>query len=171
MAHGLLILVTLMALLCLPCMLAFAIFADVAFDRAERGLRGSAARWRAIHQAHRLERRTGLDRGLRHRLWHRPPAAKIKPTGPPFEELAADLRRLARQRIEVAHRSPIWFNAVHRAYDERLSMACRELEIPEQLHELEGMDLELERLRVESRLEAAGLHLTIEDTDHWQDSW
>jgi hypothetical protein len=71
----------------------------------------------------------------------------------------------------VAQRSPIWFNAVHRAYDERLSIACRELEIPEQLHELEGMDLELERLRVEGRLEAAGLHLTIEDTDHWQDSW
>ena len=171
MAHGLLVVATLMALLCLPCMLAFAIFADVAFDRAERGLRGSAARWRAIHQAHRLERRTGLDRGLRHRLLSRSPTAKIKPAGPPFEELAADLRRLARQRIEVAQRSPIWCNAVHRAYDERLIMACRELEVPEQLHEFDGLDLELERLRVEQALEAAGLHLTIEDTDHWQDSW
>jgi hypothetical protein len=169
--HGLLIVATLMALLCLPCMLALAIFADVVLDRIERVLRGSAGRWRTRHQAHRLERRTGLDPGLLHRLIHRHPEVKVKPVGPPFEELVADLRRLARQRVEVAHRSPIWFNAVHRAYDERLSLACRELEIPEQLHELEGLDLEFERLRVEERLEAAGLRLTIADTDHRQDSW
>jgi hypothetical protein len=158
-----------MALLCLPCMLALVIFADVVLDRVEGVLRGSAGRWRTRHQAHRLERRTGLDPGLLHRLRHRHQAEK--PAGPPFEELVADLRRLARQRIEVGHRSPIWFNAVHRAYDDRLSLACRELEIPEQLHELEGFDLEFERMRVEERLEAAGLRLTIADTDHWQDSW
>jgi hypothetical protein len=71
----------------------------------------------------------------------------------------------------VAHRSPIWFNAVHRAYDDRLSLACRELEIPEHLHELDGFDLEFERMRVEERLAAAGLRLVIDtDTDHWQDS-
>jgi hypothetical protein len=169
--HGLLIVATLLALLCLPCMLALAMFADVVLDRAGRLLRGSAGRWRLRHQAHRLERHTGLDPGLFHRLRHRHAEAKAKPAGPPFEELAADLRRLARQRIEVAHRSPIWFKAVHRAYDDRLSLACRELEIPEQLHELEGLDLEFERLRVESQLEAAGLRLTIADTDHWQDSW
>ncbi len=70
----------------------------------------------------------------------------------------------------MAHWSTVWFTAVHRAYDDRLSMICRELEIPEQLRDLEGLDLEIERLRVESRLEAAGLHLPIADTDHWQDS-
>jgi hypothetical protein len=169
--HGLLIIATLLALLCLPCMLALVIFADVVLDRADGLLRGSAGRWRTRHQAHRLERHTGLDPGLFYRLRHRHAEARAKPAGPPFEELAADLRRLARQRIEVGHRSPIWFNAVHRAYDDRLSLVCRELEIPEQLHELEGLDLEFERLRVESRLEAAGLRLTIADTDHWQDSW
>ncbi len=171
MTHGLLIVATLLALLLLPCMLALAIFADVVLDRAERVLRGSAGRWRSRHQAYRLERRTGLDPGLLHRLLHRHPEPNVKPAGPPFEELVADLRRLARQRIEVAHRSPIWYNAVHRAYDDRLSLACRELEIPEELHELEGFDLEVERLRVEGQLEAAGLRLTIADTDHWQDSW
>jgi hypothetical protein len=170
MAHGLLIIATLLALLALPCVLALAIFADVAFDWGEQLLSGTTERWRIRRQAHRLERRIGVDPGLRHRLLHRHELPKVKPAGPPFEELAADLRRLARQRVEVAHRSPIWFNAVHRAYDDRLVAACRELEIPEQLHELDGLDLELERMRVESRLEAAGLHLSIADTDHWQDS-
>jgi hypothetical protein len=171
MAHGLLIVATLVALLFLPCMLALAIFADVAFDRAERMFSGGFERWRSHRQAHRLERHTGLDPGLRSRLLHRTGEPAAKPAGPPFEELAADLRRLARQRIEVAHRSPIWFNAVHRAYDDRLILVCRELEIPEQLHELDGLDLECERLRVEGQLEAAGLRLSIADTDHWQDSW
>jgi len=170
-AHGLLIVATLLALLCLPCMLALAIFADIVIDRTERAMRRGIDGWRARRQAYRLERRTGLDPGLRHRLLHRHVEPVAKPAGPPFEELAADLRRLARQRVDVAHRSPIWFNAVHRAYDDRLIVACRELEIPEQLHELEGLDLEVERLRVESRLEAAGLRLSIADTDHWQDSW
>jgi hypothetical protein len=170
-AHGLLIVVALLALLCLPCLLALAIFVDIAVDRTVRTLHDVAAHWRAVRQAHWLERRTGLDPELRHRLLHRHPATKLKPAGPPFEELVVDLRRLARQRIEMADRSPIWFKAVHRAYDDRLSLACRELEIPERLHELDGLDLELERLRVEGQLEVAGLHLTVADTDHWQDSW
>jgi hypothetical protein len=170
MAHWLVIVGSLLALLALPCILALVIFVDVAYDRAERFVSGVLTRWRAHRQAYQLERRTGIDPGLRHRLlrWHEDPTAK--PAGPPFEELAADLRRLARQRIEVAHRSTVWFNAVHRAYDDRLVLVCRELEIPEQLAELDGLDRELERLRVESMLEAAGLHLPTADSDHWQDT-
>jgi len=170
MAHGLLIIATLLALLALPCVLALVIFVDVAFDWCERVLSITADWWRGRRQARRLERHVGVDPGPRRRLLRWRADSMGKPAGPPFEELAADLRRLARQRVEVAHRSPIWFNAVHRAYDDRLSMICRELEIPEQLHDLDGLDLEIERLRVESRLEAAGLHLSIADTDHRQGS-
>lgn len=170
MAHWLVIVGSLLALLALPCVLALVIFVDVAYDWAERVVSGALDRWRGHRQAYLLERRTGIDPGRRHRLLRRHEDPAEKPAGPPFEELAADLRRLARQRIEVAHRSPVWFNAVHRAYDERLVLVCRELEIPEQLHGLEGLDRELERLRVESLLEAAGLHLPTADTDHRQGS-
>ena len=46
-----------------------------------------------------------------------------------------------------------------RAYDERLRLACRCLEVPEHLAELEGIDLEIERVRVEGELIGAGLVL------------
>ena len=48
---------------------------------------------------------------------------------------------------------------MQRAYDDRLSLACLELEIPQHLRELTGVDLEIERVRVEGELEAAGLGL------------
>jgi hypothetical protein len=173
-AHGLLTLAALVALLCVPCLLAFAIFADVAIDRTERSMRGAASRWRTRREAAKLERSTGLDPGHRRlrrpQIRHHRPAAEEAPAGPPFEQVAADLRRLARQRADVANRSPVWFAAVHRAYDERLRIACRELEISEHLQELEGIDLEIERLRVEGLLEAAGLNLAVIDTDGRQDT-
>ena len=43
-------------------------------------------------------------------------------------------------------------------------------EIDEHLSELEGIDLEIERLRVEGLLEAAGLNLAVVDTDGRQDT-
>jgi len=168
-AHGFLALAALVALLCVPCLLAVAIFADVAIDHTEQSLRRAANRWRTRREAARLERSTGIEPGHRRLLRHQP-AAEQAPAGPPFEQLAADLRRLARQRAEVAHRSPVWYTAVHRAYDERLGIACRELEISEHLNELEGIDLEIERLRVEGLLEAAGLNLAVADTDGRQDT-
>ena len=173
MLHGLLTLAALVALLCVPCLLAIAIFADVAIDRTERSMKQAATRWRTRREAARLERSTGIEpahRRLRRPQIHHQPPAEEAPAGPPFEQVAADLRRLARQRAEVAHRSPVWFAAVHRAYDERLRIACRELEIPEHLDALEGIDLEIERLRVEGLLEAAGLSLAVGDTDGRQDT-
>jgi hypothetical protein len=193
-AHGFLALAALVALLGVPCLLALVIFADVAIERAEQSLRRAAQRWRSRWEATRLEHSTGiqpapgrllrrllrrlpgvlprLPGALRHRsAGHRPdPEASETPAGPPFEQVAADLRRLARQRAEVAPRSPVWFAAVHRAYDDRLRIACRELEIAEHLHDLEGIDLEIERLRVEGLLEAAGLSLAVADTDGRQDT-
>ncbi|MFI5913648.1 hypothetical protein [Dactylosporangium sp. NPDC051541] len=49
--------------------------------------------------------------------------------------------------------------AVQEAYDEGLHVACAELKVEEHLDELTGIDLEVERLRVEGELERAGLVL------------
>jgi hypothetical protein len=144
---------------------ALALFADVALDRAGPSISSVAARWRNRREAARLERSAGLEHADRPRLLRRHTESAGVPAGPPFEQVVADLRRLARQRAQVAPRSPVWFAAVHRAYDDRLQVACRELEIPEHLHELDGIDLEIERLRVEGLLQAAGLPLAVVDSD------
>jgi hypothetical protein len=161
--HGFLVTAALVALLCVPCLLALTIFADVAINQAEEAVHRAVVRWRARREATRLERSTGIEHP--HRKLLRRHDDRDAPAGPPFEEVAADLRRLARQRAEVAPRSPVWFAAVHRAYDERLRIACRELQIAEHLGELEGIDLEIERVRVEGLLQAAGLPLVVVDTD------
>jgi hypothetical protein len=168
--HGLLILLTLIALACLPCLVALLVTADIATETAMRAVRRRLRRVRARLDSRRLARRTGL----------RAAPSDAKPTGPPIEQIAADLRRLGRQRIGVATRSPVWFAAVQRAYDDRLSLACLELEIPQHLRELTGIDLEIERVRIEGELAAAGLGLVSGDglggdglvggdADHWQD--
>jgi hypothetical protein len=142
------------ALISLPCLILLAITVGDTLHRGRRAVRrtwrrrfpGGGFSWR---QRKRLAR---LDRGLK----VSPPP---EPAGPPIEQIAADLRRLGRQRVGIATRSPIWFSAVQRAYDERLRMACRELCIEEHLDRLEGMDLEIERVRAEGELESAGLTL------------
>jgi len=77
----------------------------------------------------------------------------------PLEQLAADLRRLGSQRLDGAGRPMVWHGAVLQAYDDRLRMACRALGITEHLGELDGVDQEIERVRVEGLLHAAGLTL------------
>nr|WP_232344232.1 hypothetical protein [Actinoplanes awajinensis] len=78
----------------------------------------------------------------------------------PIEQLAYDLRRLDHQRRNGPMRySEKCLAAVMRAYDIRLQLACRCLGVPEHLQPLTGVDREIERLRVEDRLEAAGLAL------------
>ncbi|WP_433611224.1 hypothetical protein ACQP2P_43640 [Dactylosporangium sp. CA-139114] len=79
--------------------------------------------------------------------------------GPPIEQVAGDLRRLNRLRESVAMRSRVWFVAVQEAYDEGLRVACAQLGVEEHLGELGGIDLEVERLRVEGELQRAGLVL------------
>lgn len=169
MLHGLLILLTLVALACLPCLLAMLVTADVAVESAWKAVRRRVRRVRARSAARRLARRAGLST-----------PHDAKPAGPPIEQIAADLRRLGRQRIGIATRSPVWFAAVQRAYDDRLSLACLELEIPQHLRELTGIDQEIERVRIEGELAAAGIGLVSGDglggdgfvggdADHWQD--
>jgi hypothetical protein len=149
------------ALVCLPGLLALMITADIALDDAGRAVRRRYRRWRTRRVEARVARRAGLDGST---------AAAAKPAGPPIEQVAADLRRLGRQRTGVATRSPVWFAAVQRAYDDRLCLACQELEIAEYLRELTGTDLDIERVRVQGMLQAAGLRLESVDAGRRQDS-
>jgi hypothetical protein len=100
---------------------------------------------------------TRLDSGIR----DTDPAVALARLGrPPIEWLARDLRRLDRQRRGgVTLESDRWLAAVLRAYDERLCLACECLGVPENLRPLDGLDREIERVRVEGALEAAGLEL------------
>ena len=169
MVHGLLIVVALGALLMLPCLIAVLITTDLLFDTVGQTIRRFHLRWRSWRRAVLMRRLTGIGEGHGHLLHRHGHRAAPAPAGPPIEELAADLRRLARQRTGAASNSPFWFAAVERAYDERLNLACRELEIVHYLDELTGIDLDIERVRVEGLLQAAGLGLPAVGTDHRQD--
>jgi hypothetical protein len=78
---------------------------------------------------------------------------------PPFERIASDLRRLGSDRLGIGQRNELWHSAVERAYDVKLREACHALGIAEHLEGLAGMDREIERLRVEGELIAAGVRL------------
>lgn len=146
--HIVVLTVTLLVLLCLPCIVAVVLCADQTPDRAA---------W-----AHRRRRETRalrrLDRSLVHGSVAAPRAgAAVVPT---IEQLAADLRRLDRQRHGgVSTESAAWSAAVLQAYDDRLRLASRCLGVAEHLGSLGGMDREIERVRVEGELQAAGLAL------------
>ncbi|GAA0438097.1 hypothetical protein FHR83_006959 [Actinoplanes campanulatus] len=114
--------------------------------RVERGPRGR-------HERASLRR---LERGMK--SWDPSRLAALRP--PPIERIAYELRRLDQQRRSgLVAQSEALFNAVMLAYDTYLRMACRCLGVPERLQSLTGSDLDLERLRVEATLEAAGLIL------------
>lgn len=85
--------------------------------------------------------------------------APTKSASPPIEKVAADLRRLRRQRAGIAQRSPVWRSAIEDAYDDRLTVACQCLGITDHLAGLTGVDRDIERVRLEGELEAAGIAL------------
>lgn len=155
----------LLALLCLPVFLAVAIDVDEPDDalrRARRRLRAAVTRahdrfavWRTV--ARQVCRRGCWTRRDRRRAARAGDGSG--PAGPPIERIAADLRRLGSQRLAAAARSRLWRVAVLQAYDERLRLASRRLGVTEFLSGLDGVDLEIERLRVEGELQAAGLVL------------
>jgi hypothetical protein len=154
--HAFVLLATLVGLLLLPCVMATLVFAD----EVSGWLGWSAARrWRERRERRMLNR---LDRALDGALAGQRDAlaaldaAESRLT---IEQIAADLRRLGRLRLGVATRSPVWHAAIMRAYDERLRQACRYLGVAEHLDGLGGMDLEIERVRVEGELVASGLVL------------
>jgi len=98
-----------------------------------------------------------LDRALQQRdvppLLDDAPAEQI-------EDIARQLRRLDRQRRGgPTCESRRWLDAVIRAYDDGLCRACRCVGVPEHLEPLKGLDREIERVRVEGALQAAGVTL------------
>lgn len=152
MGHGAQVTGALLALLCLPCIVGLLMFADELLERLLVGLGRRRAGWRERQILGRLERRLPPAPS--------PPAALAPEQRPPaIEQIAAALRRLDAQRLSVGTRSMAWHTAVLRAYDEQLRMACRCLGVREHLTEVAGVDLEIERLRVEGALQAAGLAL------------
>jgi hypothetical protein len=148
-SHAVVLTGALLALLSIPCVLVMVVSPD------ELAVRRSAFR-RALtdRRAHRV-----LDRKI-----HQPPQLGQMAAGrqrlPAIEQIAAELRRLDRQRRGGPTReSEAWSAAVACAYDSWLRLACRRLDVDEHLAELCGTDRDIERVRVAGALEAAGLVL------------
>lgn len=85
-----------------------------------------------------------------------------EPACPPIERLAADLRRVHRTLAEFPPGTPaVRRRATREAYDALLVQACTALEVPHHLDGTgEGIDREVERLRVEEALRTAGIRVT-----------
>ncbi|PRX47680.1 hypothetical protein B0I33_105260 [Prauserella shujinwangii] len=82
-----------------------------------------------------------------------------EPQGPPVERLAADLRRVRHSLATLPPNAPmVRRRATGEAYDALLAQACRAVGVAHRLDAVpEGIDRELERLRVEEALRGAGL--------------
>jgi hypothetical protein len=139
--EALAILLALVALAMLPCLVVFLVFVD-AFMRT----------------VHRQRRRIRREAAAAAEL-----PAEPEPTGPPLERIAAEIHRLTRARRTCEAGTPR-FIAATRAYDRRLTFACRALELDEHMSGLYGVDLDLERLRVEGLLLHAGFVLDTDST-------
>ncbi|MGN9889687.1 hypothetical protein [Micromonospora sp. L31] len=144
-----------LAVACLPAAFALLFCLDEIFDRVACGW----AEWRDG----RRERRTiaRLDRAIEADALTRDIdlTQLDRVDRQPLERIAADLRRLGGHRLAARSRSVVWHASVIDAYDDRLRAACRALAITEHLTELEGVDREIERVRVEGLLAQAGLAL------------
>jgi hypothetical protein len=152
-AQALLLMLAIVATVCLPAIVALILCAD--------GLAAGAIRRAAALRAARRQRRLlgRLDRSIGGRAPTVDLSTLDSGERPTIEQIAADLRRLHTQLLGVAGRSRVWQNAVCQAYDDRLRLACDCLGVSEHLCDLQGVDLEIERLRVEGELQAAGLVL------------
>jgi hypothetical protein len=155
--HSLVLVLAMIVLLFLPAIVALILCADEQFGRAARALH----RRREIHRQRRALSRLDRAMGAAGEVTM-PPAGDDRPA---IEQIAADLHRLGRQRLGVATRSRVWQTAVSRAYDEQLQLASACLGIEEHLAAVTGMDLEIERVRVEGELQAAGLKLPAADAE------
>ncbi len=98
------------------------------------------------------------------RLWNAEmgscPSADSTLRCPPFERVAADLRRI-RQMMESLPpgTSYVRVAGLHRAYDELLAIACSQLGVSTRLADLPDSSRQYERVRVEHQLEESGLQL------------
>jgi hypothetical protein len=151
--HNVMLTAALVVLLCLPC-------AIVMVARSEGPAMRRAWSRRARMDMPALRR---LDRALRDtpriEPVARPLPSVVRPL-PSLEQVEAELRRLNGQRRGGPTReSQRWTAAVDRAYDEWLQLACRYLSVTQHLPVLADLDRDIERLRVEARLTAAGLRI------------
>ncbi|TCB99573.1 hypothetical protein E0H26_03165 [Micromonospora zingiberis] len=147
----LLLSLALAAVVFVPVLIALVICADEVLDRFACGY----AEWRKRRrERHLINRLNQAADGLAD-----PDAldALDRPDRRPLEQLAADLRCLRRDRVGGA--AVVWHSSVLDAYDDRLRLACRALGITEHLAELTGIDRQIERVRIEGELDAAGLRL------------
>jgi hypothetical protein len=157
MPQGVLLTLALVALVLLPCLVALVV---INVDRWRRPRSSWQERWTLIRLERALARQPA---DLRFIL-----DAMGRPGRPPIEQIASDLRRLGRHRLGLANRNPVWHEAVRQAYDDRLRLACGCLGIQQHLTELDGLDLEIERVRVEGELRAAGLFFGATDAERWR---
>ena len=84
------------------------------------------------------------------------------PAPPPIEVIARDARRLRAELLALTPGTPMARRVgLSRAYDDLLAEACAALDVPDTLAGLDpGTDRDIERLRVEYELEAAGMRLS-----------
>jgi len=137
----------LLTLLCLPCAVAAVLCMDELVLRRAWTRRGR----QEIRELRKLDRTLAT---------FDPIPALADADAPSIEQIAFDLRRLDRQRRSgPTLESERWLAAVQSAYDERLCLACHCLGLTEHLQRLDGMDRDIERVRVEGQLQAAGLAL------------
>jgi hypothetical protein len=74
---------------------------------------------------------------------------------PTIEQVVAELRRL--DRVRCPGETGLWAAAIERAYDRWLQVACHYLAVSHHLFALDDMDRDIERVRIEAELSAAGL--------------
>ena len=151
-AHIVVLSAALLTLLFLPCLVAAVLCADGVVPGRAWPVPGRARPGGDDRALRRVDRALRGDAEI-------PPPSEWE--GPPFEVIACDLRRLGHQRVTGLNLGSVkWQAAVLQAYDQRLSLACRCLGLDEPPgNPSKGMDRDLERLRVESALQAAGLAL------------
>lgn len=84
---------------------------------------------------------------------------RVVATSLPIEQLAADLRRVHRLLVQCPDGTPMVRRIATRdAYDELLRQACTAVDVSHDLDTLaEGVERDMERLRVEEALRSAGL--------------
>ncbi len=84
---------------------------------------------------------------------------RVVATSLPIEQLAADLRRVHRLLVQCPDGTPMVRRIATRdAYDELLRQACTAVDVRHDLDTLpEGVERDMERLRVEEALRSAGL--------------
>ncbi|WP_168207291.1 hypothetical protein [Microlunatus elymi] len=107
-------------------------------------------------------RESGIQRisqPLKERREHRRNVRALKhQVGVPIERLGADLRRLRELIRHSEHASATQQAALRQAYDRVLIETCAMLDLPHHLDlPTEGLERDIERLRVEAMLEGHGI--------------